>query len=197
MKIGILAFQGSFEEHATMVKRAISELSYSGDVISLKKPSQLDTIDAVILPGGESTTIGTLANLTGLLPELREKIASGLPVLGTCAGAILLAKEAVDSRVKDKKQPLIGTMNIGVVRNYFGRQRESFESSLNLYGERINTVFIRAPAIVKTWGKAEVLAHFNNVIAAAEEDNMIATIFHPELSDSTVVHRALLKKAKR
>lgn len=201
MKIGILSYQGSFEEHALQTKRALDNLKVQGEVVRVKKPKDLEGVDAIIIPGGESTTIGIVAQRLGVLGELREKINSGLPVLGTCAGAIMLAKEASDAKVGKKSQPLIGSMDIAVVRNYYGRQKESFEALIDLSlisgGNRAKVVFIRAPAIVKTWGDTRVISTLNGVITMAVEKNMIATTFHPELSSTTVVHEFLIKMVKK
>jgi len=200
MKIGILAYQGSFEEHALQTKRALDNLRIQGEVVAVKKPKDLQNIDGIIIPGGESTTIGIVAQKLGVLDELREKINSGLPVLGTCAGAIMLAKDVSDAKVGKKFQPLIGTMDISVIRNYYGRQRESFEAFVDLSeigGGKAKVVFIRAPAIVKVWGDTKALSKLNEVIVMAVEKNMIATTFHPELSSTTAVHEFLIKMVKK
>jgi 5'-phosphate synthase pdxT subunit len=200
MKIGILAYQGSFEEHALQTKRALEKLKWDGEVVAVKKPKDLQNLDGIIIPGGESTTIGIVAQRLGVLEELRNKIKEGLPVLGTCAGAIMLAKDVSDAKVGKKSQPLIGEMDIQVIRNYYGRQRESFEVELDfsiIGGNKGRVVFIRAPAIVKTWNDAKGLISLQGVIVMAEQRNMVATTFHPELSNTTTVHEYLLKKVKR
>ncbi|BFI74003.1 pyridoxal 5'-phosphate synthase glutaminase subunit PdxT [Sulfurisphaera ohwakuensis] len=200
MKIGIVAYQGSFEEHALQTKRALDNLKIQGDIVAVKKPNDLKDVDAIIIPGGESTTIGVVAQKLGVLDELKEKINSGIPTLGTCAGAIMLAKDVTDAKVGKKSQPLIGSMDISVIRNYYGRQRESFEATVDLSeigGGKTRVVFIRAPAIVKTWGDAKPLSKLNDVIIMAMEKNMVATTFHPELSSTTVIHEFLIKMAKK
>ena len=200
MKIGILAYQGSFEEHALQLKRAMDKLGIQGEIIAVKKLADLKQIDGIIIPGGESTTIGIVAQRLGVLDELKAKISEGLPVLGTCAGAIMLAKDVSDAKVGKKSQPLIGVMDIQVIRNYYGRQRESFEATLDfsvIGGDKGRVVFIRAPAIVKTWGEAKPLLTLQDVIVMAEERNLIATTFHPELSNTTIVHEYFLKHVKR
>ncbi|BAB66511.1 pyridoxal 5'-phosphate synthase glutaminase subunit PdxT [Sulfurisphaera tokodaii] len=200
MKIGIVAYQGSFEEHALQTKRALDNLKIQGDIVAVKKPNDLKDVDAIIIPGGESTTIGVVAQKLGILDELKEKINSGIPTLGTCAGAIILAKDVTDAKVGKKSQPLIGSMDISVIRNYYGRQRESFEATVDLSeigGGKTRVVFIRAPAIVKTWGDAKPLSKLNDVIIMAMERNMVATTFHPELSSTTVIHEFLIKMAKK
>jgi len=200
MKIGVLAYQGSFEEHALQTKRALDNLKIQGEVTAVKKTKDLQNIDAVIIPGGESTTIGVIAQKLGVLDELKDKINSGLPVLGTCAGAIMLAKDVSDAKVGKKSQPLIGTMDISVIRNYYGRQRESFEAFVDLSeigASKAKVVFIRAPAIVKTWGDTKPLSKLNDAVTMAVEKNMIVTTFHPELSSTTAVHEFLIKMVKK
>ncbi|ACP45824.1 SNO glutamine amidotransferase [Sulfolobus islandicus Y.G.57.14] len=199
MKIGIIAYQGSFEEHYLQLKRAFDKWSINGEITPVKIPKDLKDIDGVIIPGGESTTIGLVAKRLGILDELKEKITSGLPVMGTCAGAIMLAKEVSDAKVGKTSQPLIGAMNISIIRNYYGRQRESFEAIIDLskIGKgKANVVFIRAPAITKLWGKAQSLAELNGVTVLAEENNILATTFHPELSDTTSIHEYFLHLVK-
>ncbi|BCS91616.1 Pyridoxal 5'-phosphate synthase subunit PdxT [Metallosphaera sp. J1] len=198
MKIGVVAYQGSFEEHALSVKRVFDKIG-KGEVIPVKKPKDLD-VDGIIIPGGESTTIGQVALRLGLLDPLKEKINQGIPVLGTCAGAIMLSKEVTDAKVGKKGQPLIGVMDASVIRNYYGRQRESFEAIVDLEeieGGKEKFVFIRAPAISKVWGKAKALATLNDVIVMAQEDQILTTTFHPELSGTTSIHEYFLRMIKR
>jgi 5'-phosphate synthase pdxT subunit len=201
MKIGIIAYQGSFEEHALAVNRASKSISKEVNILGIKKVSDLKEVDGIIIPGGESTTIGILASKLGILEPLRDYIKSGLPVLGTCAGAIMLAKEVSDAKVGKKSQPLIGAMDMEVIRNFYGRQRESFEADINLSsireGVKIRAPFIRAPAIVKVWGDTKSLAKLGDVIVMAQEKNMLATTFHPELSNSTIIHEYFLLMIKK
>ncbi len=202
MKAGVLALQGDVEEHIYAFRRAAEELGLSVEVVQVKRPGQLGEVDALAIPGGESTTIGALARRAGLLEPLREAIRGGLPTLGTCAGAVFMAKEAVDAVVGATGQPLLGVMGISVVRNAFGRQRESFEAELELEElGRLRGVFIRAPAIVKGEADVKLLGpvphpQLGRVYTAAIQRHMVATVFHPELS-STALHRYLLKQAKR
>ncbi len=206
LQIAIVGLQGGVEEHAYMVQRSCRELGYDCRVLVAKKPIHLEDADALVLPGGESTTMGRLASRTGLLGKLRETISSGVPVLGTCAGAILLAKRVVDRAVGETSQPILGLMDVEVVRNYFGRQRESFEIDLHLEYPGLNDkpfrgVFIRAPAITRYWGSTKPLARLQTsngkVVVAAIEDNMLVTVFHPELTDDTRIHRLLIEMAKK
>jgi len=200
VRVGILALQGGVYEHAYMLKQVVDKRETSIDVVFVKRPSQLRGLDAIIIPGGESTTIGVVAEHTGLLGELREAIEDGLPVMGVCAGAILLAKSVRDRRVGETKQPLLGLMNIEVVRNYYGRQRESFEIDVEIpaVGKGpFRAVFIRAPAITKTWGEAEPLARLDEAIIMARQGNMLATTFHPELTSDTRIHEYFLYEVAR
>lgn len=178
-KIGILALQGSVIEHEQMLQKL--------GVVSVRvlKKEQLSEIDGIILPGGESTTIGKLLNLFGITEPLKARIQAGMPVFGTCAGLILLAKEI------EGEAPHIGTMDIRVKRNAYGRQIDSFcaEATIPTFSPKpMELVFIRAPWIEKTFGKAQTLAQYNGHIIAARQDNMLVTSFHPELTDNTAVH---------
>jgi 5'-phosphate synthase pdxT subunit len=158
MKAGILALQGDVEEHREAFRKAAEELGVSVDVVYVKKPAQLKEVDVLAIPGGESTTIGILAKRAGLLEPLRDAVKSGLPTLGTCAGAVLMSSDVVDAVVGRTDQPLLGVLDAAVVRNAFGRQKESFEVDLQLEGfGQVRAVFIRAPAFVKTWGDAKPL----------------------------------------
>ncbi|MCC6021373.1 MAG: pyridoxal 5'-phosphate synthase glutaminase subunit PdxT [Thermoproteaceae archaeon] len=201
MRVGVLALQGDVEEHEWAFRKAAEELGVSVRVVRVKRAAELKGLDALAIPGGESTTIGLLAARAGLLDALRDAILGGLPTLGTCAGAILMAKDVRDAAVGETRQPLLGVMDIAVVRNAFGRQRESFEIDLNLEGVgTLRAVFIRAPAIVRVWGGARPLAvlkhaELGEIYAAAAQRHMIATAFHPELS-TPLVHRHLLALAR-
>ncbi|BBD74005.1 pyridoxal 5'-phosphate synthase glutaminase subunit PdxT [Sulfodiicoccus acidiphilus] len=199
MRIGILAYQGSFEEHAHHLRKALSTSGLEGEVIPVKKRMDLTSVEGIVLPGGESTTLGVVAERMGILEDLRTAIHDGLPVLGTCAGAIMLAKETSDSKVKIK-QPTLGVMDFAVVRNYYGRQRESFQETLDMSrigAEKVLVPFIRAPAIVKVWGNTEILAELEGRPVMVQEGPTLATTFHPELSSSYAVHQYFLKIVKR
>lgn len=174
MLIGVLAFQGDVIEHI----KSIQALGH--EAIEVKSPSNLDKLDGIIFPGGESTTIGKLLRITGLIEPLKSKIKSGLPVWGTCAGMILLAKE-----IENEETPYLGLMNIKVKRNAFGRQINSFETFEKVKGikEPIRLVFIRAPYISEYDENVDILCKVNNVIVAAKEKNMLVSSFHPELTD--------------
>jgi len=191
VKVGVLGFQGGVYEHIYMLKTLAEKYKLPIEPLIVKKKDKLRELNAVIIPGGESTTISVLAKKFGVLDELKKLINEGLPVMGTCAGAILLAKKVSDRVVGEVSQETLLSMNIEVVRNYFGRQRESFEVDLDIQGvgEKFRAIFIRSPAITGYWGRAKVLAEFENVAVVAEEDNKLAFVFHPELTNDLRAHK--------
>ncbi|MCB0039501.1 MAG: pyridoxal 5'-phosphate synthase glutaminase subunit PdxT [Caldilinea sp.] len=189
--IGILALQGAFVEHEAMVRRL------GAQAVQVRKPEQLADLDGLIIPGGESTTMGLVAERWGLVEPLRAWVRSGKPTWGTCAGMIMLADRATGQ--KEGGQTLLGGLDVTVNRNYFGRQNESFETWLRVpaLGEApIRAVFIRAPAIVAAGAGVEVLATVpgrgEDVIAAVRQGNILATAFHPELTDDLRWHALFL-----
>ncbi|QBD80550.1 pyridoxal 5'-phosphate synthase glutaminase subunit PdxT [Ktedonosporobacter rubrisoli] len=175
-RIGVLALQGDFEAHL----KTLTELGVEGKAIRL--PEQLQDLDGIIIPGGESTTIGKLMIVYGLQEILQRKIHEGFPVWGTCAGMILLAKETDNALAG---QPLLASMNIRVRRNAFGSQRESFETDLSVpaLGEApFHAFFIRGPAVEWAGPEVEVLATLDDGrIVAVREGNLLGTAFHPEV----------------
>lgn len=181
--VGILALQGSVIEHESMLRKI------GVNTLRVLKPEHLEQIDGIILPGGESTTLGKLLKLFSIAEPLKTKIENGLPVFGTCAGLILLAKEI------EGEEPHLGVMDIRVRRNAYGRQIDSFiahEVIEEFSPLPLELVFVRAPAIEKTFGKAKVLKELNGRIIAARQNNMLVTSFHPELTDDETVHRYFL-----
>ena len=183
--VGVLALQGDFREHREMLE------SMGHEVSEIRKPAQLDGLDALIIPGGESTTIARLILSNGFQQPLRDFCASGRPVWGTCAGAILLARE-----VDRLDRPGIETMEISVHRNAFGRQIDSFEADLDiagLEGGPFHAVFIRAPGIDSVRFPAQAIATLDDgTIVAARQDNLLATSFHPELTGDSRLHAFFL-----
>ena len=183
--VGVLALQGDFREHREMLERL------GNAVREIRKPAQLEEIDALIIPGGESTTIARLILSNGFQQPLRDYCASGAPVWGTCAGAILLAR-----KVDNLDRPGIETMDIAVRRNAFGRQVDSFEADLvieGLAGDAFHAVFIRAPLIESTFGGAKAICTLEDgTIVAARQGNLLATSFHPELTGDTRLHELFL-----
>ena len=187
-RVGILALQGGYDPHLRMLK-TLDSVQPS----LVRTAEELRNIDALILPGGESTTIGKLLVLQNLLEPLRSLLTGGLPVFGTCAGMILLAKEAVG-----RDQPLLGVLDISVERNAYGRQVESFETSLELLWnqdtgrESVPAVFIRAPQVVRTGPGVEVLASYEEKPVLLRRGNYLVASFHPELTESSRIHSLFL-----
>lgn len=188
MKIGVLALQGDFREHRISLEKL------EADVSEVKLPEQLDGLSGLIIPGGESTTIGKLMVAYGLLDAIRE-FGQTEAIWGTCAGAILLAKEA------GKKQPLLELMDISIQRNAFGRQIDSFEIDLpvpflNPSQPNYHLTFIRGPIITEVYGRARPLLSLSDGrIIAAQQGKLLATAFHPELTDDLRFHRYFLELA--
>ncbi len=182
MKIGVLALQGAFVEHIAMLR------SLGVEAVPVRLPEGLDEFDGLVIPGGESTTMGKLLIRFGLLEPLRRTIEAGTPVYGTCAGMILLARD-----IGIAGQPTLGEMDITVTRNAFGRQLDSFEQDIAipaLGDEPFHAVFIRAPAIERVGPAVQELARLDDgTIVAAQQGAMLATAFHPELSGDTRLHQ--------
>ena len=192
LTLGVLSIQGDVLENVLAVKAAIDALGIDGTVTSVKTPDEISKVDGLVIPGGESTTIGRLSVANGALKILKEKIDQGMPVLGICAGMILLSKTAQDKVVGNIDQPLLDILDIKLERNSFGRQRESFESDISLNSIGIpsfNGVFIRAPAISDVGSDVEVLSKFNEKIVAIKKNNIIGVAFHPELTNDISLHK--------
>ncbi|MGB9003965.1 MAG: pyridoxal 5'-phosphate synthase glutaminase subunit PdxT [Nitrosotalea sp.] len=192
VNIGILAVQGDVAENLSATRMAMDELGVEGVVTEVKSPEQISDLDGLIIPGGESTVIGTLSLVNGSLKKIKEKIASGMPVLGTCAGMILLSKKAKDRVVGEMEQPLLDYLDIKMERNAFGRQKDSFEADITL--EKIGVpkfhgVFIRAPSVIDAGKDVEILSKFNEKIVAVKQGNIIGTSFHPELTADISIHK--------
>jgi 5'-phosphate synthase pdxT subunit len=181
--VGVLALQGDFREHAGVL-RAIG-----ADVREVRLPEDLAGLDAIVMPGGESTTIGKLAVRFGLLDPLRGLVQSGLPAYGTCAG-LIFASMAITSG----EQPLLGVLDVVVERNAFGRQNDSFEADLDIVGleKPFHGVFIRAPWVAKVGTAVEVLATVDGHPVMVRQGNILGTSFHPELTADHRIHRMLL-----
>jgi 5'-phosphate synthase pdxT subunit len=200
VKIGVLALQGAFAEHVAMLRRLDREPGDGKDgcveASEIRLPAELAELDGLIIPGGESTTIGKLLVDYALLEPLRAAIAGGLPVFGTCAGAIALAKE-----VDGLARPLLPAMDVSVKRNAFGRQLQSFETELLLppLGEPpLRAIFIRAPTIERVGEGVEVLARLaDGRIVAARQGDLLATAFHPELTADPRLHRYFVRLVRR
>jgi 5'-phosphate synthase pdxT subunit len=196
--IGVLGFQGDIEENVAATKQALREMQVEGDVELVRYPEEVERVDGLILPGGESTVQITLAAIQRSLPVIKKRISEGMPVMGTCAGMIMLSRRAFDRVVGDTKQKLIGNLDIVIERNAFGRQGDSFEADLSvamLGKEAFKGVFIRAPAVSEVGKDVEVIAKLNNKVVAVMQKNVIGTAFHPELSGDSRMHKHLVKMA--
>ncbi len=177
MKIGVLSIQGDVSEHLSIVEKALKEMRIRGNAIPVK--NSLKDLNGLIIPGGESTSILKILKKSGLSDKIKKV---NIPVMGTCAGCVLM----------DRKH--LGLMNMDVVRNAFGRQKESFEADIKIKGLRkgYHGVFIRAPVITNVYSKCKILAKFENRIVMAQEKNRIALSFHPELTDDARIHKYFL-----
>jgi 5'-phosphate synthase pdxT subunit len=197
MRIGIIAIQGDVEEHVIALEKTLAERREKGEVVKIKHRGIVESCDAIVIPGGESTTIGRLMEREGIFTEIKEAVGEEKPVLGTCAGMVLLAKEG-DEEVAKTGQPLLGLMDVKVKRNAFGRQRESFEVllKLSIFDEPFHAVFIRAPSITHAADSVEVLATLNGYIVAVKQINMFALSFHPELTEDRRIHHYFLDLCK-
>ena len=183
MKVGVLALQGDVREHA----RTLSEAGAMP--VEVRTPDDLEGVDGLVIPGGESTTIGKLMTRFGLMEPLTDAIDQGLPVYGTCAGMILLSAQLTEG-----EQPLMGVLDMVVRRNAFGRQNDSFEAPLAVEGldEPFPAVFIRAPWVEKVGAEIEVLATVDDHPVMVRQGRILATSFHPELTGDGRIHRLLI-----
>jgi len=192
LNIGILAVQGDVAENIMATKMSLEELGINGTVNEIKTPEQIADLDGLIIPGGESTVIGTLSLVNGSLKKIKERIANGMPVFGICAGLILLSKKAKDRVIGEIDQPLLDFLDIKIERNAFGRQRDSFESEIPMEKigiPKFHGVFIRAPSIIEAGKDVEILSKFNEKIIAVKQGNIIGTSFHPELTGDLSLHK--------
>lgn len=186
--IGILNLQGAVSEHYDITKKAIENSGIDAEVKSVRYADEVAQCDGIIISGGESTVIGKIIERRGIDKIIKE---NQIPVFGTCAGMVLLGKKT------DFDQPLLGLMDINVKRNAFGRQVDSFESTISILGDNFQGVFIRAPAIEdydKTKDDIEVLSEFDSKIVAIQQGHNIAMAFHPELTDDTRIHEYFIKE---
>ncbi|MDB5055519.1 MAG: glutamine amidotransferase [Bacilli bacterium] len=187
MKIGVLALQGAVAEHIRMLGLAGAE------GVAIKKIEQLNEIAGIIIPGGESTTIGKLMRTYGFIDALKRFSAEKKPIFGTCAGLIVIAKEIVG-----QEEAHLQLMNMKVARNAFGRQRESFETDLAIadIADDVRAVFIRAPLIVEVGNDVRILAKYDDQIVAARQGHLLAASYHPELTDDYRMHSYFVDMVK-
>ena len=191
MKVGVLALQGDVREHIQ------SLLACGVEAVAVRRAEEIENVDALVLPGGESTTIAQLAEVFGIFDLIKEKITNGMPVYGSCAGMILLASEILDAKEGQKS---FGGLDITVRRNAFGRQVDSFESDISFNDgseQLIHAVFIRAPWVEKTSDSVEVLASVDAHPVAVRSKTALATSFHPELTGDHRVHRYFIEQVAR
>ncbi len=199
ISVGVLGIQGDIEENKTVAQEALIHSNVKGDVKFVRYAEEIEKIDGLILPGGESTVISTLATIQGgILHTIKRRIAEGMPVLGTCAGMIMLAKRAYDRVVGETRQQLLSNLDIVVERNAFGRQDDSFEAKLSIpilgkNNKFFKGVFIRAPIVIEVGAAVDIIAKFNNRIVGVRQGNVIGTSFHPELSGDDRIHRQFIK----
>jgi 5'-phosphate synthase pdxT subunit len=194
--IGVLALQGDVREHL----RALAE--GGAEALAVRRPSELDTVDALVIPGGESTTMSNLAISFGLLEPIRKRIADGMPVYGSCAGMIMLAGTVLDGR---PDQESFGGIDMTVRRNAFGRQVDSFEGSVDISdidGGPFHAVFIRAPWVEDVGPEVQVMGRVSDGpaagrIVAVQQGHLLATAFHPELTGDLRVHRYFVEMVRR
>lgn len=197
LKIGVLALQGAVSEHIEALEKAMAEFKIKGKVIPVKKKEDLTEISGLVIPGGESTTINRLMLKTKIQEKIKEMAQNGLPIMATCAGAILLAEEG-NEQVKKTGTILLGLLEMKVLRNAYGRQVNSFEADVKIpeIGKKpFKAVFIRAPVIEKVWGKTLVWARYKKEIIGAKKGNILALTFHPELTNDLRIHKYFIKMA--
>ena len=200
LNVGILAIQGDVQENILSTQTALKELGIEGTVNGVTTPEEISNLDGLIIPGGESTTIGQLSLVNSSLKKIKEKIENGMPVLGICAGMIMLSKTADDRVIGKTDQPLLEFLDIKIERNSFGRQKDSFEAyiSMDLIDiPKFNGVFIRAPSVTETGSDVEVLSKFNEKIIAVKKGNVIGTSFHPELTYDVSLHKYFVNLVKQ
>lgn len=191
MKVGVLALQGDVREHIAALR------SCEVEAVAVRRASEIESIDALVLPGGESTTIAQLADVFGIFDLIKNKINNGMPVYGSCAGMILLADQILDAKEGQKS---FGGLDITVRRNAFGRQVDSFESDIAFADgsdELIRAVFIRAPWVEKVSDSVQVLAAIDNHPVAVRSKTALATSFHPEITGDNRIHRYFIEQVAR
>ncbi|MDI3482456.1 MAG: pyridoxal 5-phosphate synthase pdxT subunit [Candidatus Methanomethylophilaceae archaeon] len=193
IRAGVLSLQGAALEHINSLKEAMRSEGRAGEVFEVRNRKDLEGLDCLVIPGGESTTISKLMKRFGMTDAIRDMAHQGVPIMGTCAGCILMAKEG-DVQVERSNTELLGIMDMKVRRNTFGRQGESFEAGLNIEGleGEFPAVFIRAPVIEATWGECRPLAILYGKTVMVRQGKTLATSFHPELSTDIRIHRMLL-----
>lgn len=192
LTIGVIGIQGAVSEHVKILQKTYDETNTIGNIIIVSHKDQIKKLDGLIIPGGESTTISKILVKSNIYDEIIKRIKDNtLPIMGTCAGCVLLAN-SLDENTQDVK--LLNAIDMKVKRNAFGRQKESFESIINIDGffKPYNAVFIRAPAIEKVGGKCKILSKIDDKKIMARQDKFLALSFHPELTDDIRIHKLFL-----
>lgn len=199
VQIGVLAVQGDVLEHVNMMNEILHKKGFKSKTILVRKPEQIEQLDGLIIPGGESTVMSRLVSEmrfdNKLVDTIREKVKNGMAILGTCAGTIMLSKTSKDHVVKDFSQVLLELMDIDVIRNKYGRQQVSFELPITIEGfgkQPFPGVFIRAPVITSVGKNVEILSRNSEEIFAAKQGKLLAATFHPELTDDMRFHEYFL-----
>jgi 5'-phosphate synthase pdxT subunit len=194
--IGVLGIQGDIEENLAATKVALQNMRIKGNAEQVRYHEEVEKVDGLVLPGGESTVVSTLASMQGeggeLFQTIKKQVSEGMPIMGICAGMILLSRRAYDRVVGETKQKLLGALDVVVERNAFGRQNESFEVNLEVptVGKsRLKAIFIRAPVVAEIGTGVNIMAELNGKIVAVTQKNIIGTSFHPELSDDYRIHK--------
>lgn len=193
VSIGVLGIQGAVSEHVNVMSLTLKEKDIKGTVFVVKNKEQISSIDGLIMPGGESTTISRVLCKSGINKEILKRTErNDLPIMGTCAGCVILAKEIGDDATEINSLRL---MDMEIKRNAFGRQKNSFEQKIDINGfaQPYNAVFIRAPVITKVWGKCKILAKIDKKIVMARQDKLLASSFHPELANDLRIHEYFLE----
>ena len=197
--VGILALQGDVTENFMATMAALHDAGIDATVSQVKTPDQISKLDGLIIPGGESTMMGQLSMVNGAINALKELIDGGTPVFGICAGMILLSKNSKDRVMGSTEQPLLDMLDVEIERNSFGRQKDSFQAEISLDPIGISSfqgVFIRAPAILTSGADVTVLSKFNEKIIAVKQGNILATSFHPELTQDISLHKHFVEMIK-
>ena len=197
--VGILALQGDVTENFMATMAALHDAGMDATVSQVKTPDQISKLDGLIIPGGESTMMGQLSMVNGAMNALKEIIDGGTPVFGICAGMILLSKNSKDRVMGSTEQPLLDMLDVEIERNSFGRQKDSFQAEISLDPIGISSfqgVFIRAPAILTSGSDVTVLSKFNEKIIAVKQGNILATSFHPELTQDISLHKHFVEMIK-
>jgi pyridoxal phosphate synthase yaaE subunit len=195
MKIGVIGVQGAVTEHIEALHRTLAKIGVHGDVMWVRRLDQLRGVSALVIPGGESTTISRLMCWNGLFNEVKRLGEEGLPIMGTCAGLIILAKKVLGATIG---QRFLELLDVEVQRNAYRRQVNSFEApiTLSFSPDPFPGIFIRAPRILKVHGRARPIAFYKEEVVGVEQDNLLGLTFHPELSNDTRIHEYFIEKAR-